>query len=366
MASSSIAPSVLESASGGAIAIGFAGPLSGSMARYGRQMLNAMKIETAKANSQGGALGRKIVIEAGDDKNDPHQAMLVANKLVADRVAGVIGDLTSGPAIAASSVYNRARVPMITPSASDPRLTEQGFAYVFRTGGRDDQQASFLVDYLKKLGKTKLAVINDGSPYGQRLAAAVRASLQTNGLSPAVYETASGGGASLAARLAKIRLRNPDALLLASQPTQAGLMLKQARVAGLQATVAIATSAPRQALLTAAGTAANGALIALAPDPKTIAAAQPFLKSYQAAYGTPAPYAIEAVDPTALLIQAIKRAGSRDGVRIRTAIANTSNFTGIYRGGISFDAKGNLKNPAYAMWTVKNGAFQQLGGASSG
>ncbi|MHB8618469.1 MAG: branched-chain amino acid ABC transporter substrate-binding protein [Chloroflexota bacterium] len=369
--SAAASPSTGASASAGApatkgtITLGFAGPLTGDAAQFGQQMLNAMKIVVDQANAKGGVLGKKIVIDAGDDKNDPTQAVSVANKLVADKVVGVIGDVTSGPSIAASAVYNEAKIPMISPAATSPKLTEQGFKYVFRSNGRDDQQGPIIARYmLNTLKKKKIAIINDKSAYGQGLAESIRSTLQAAGAKPVAFEGVNGTDKDFSAVLTKIKPLNPDVVFFGGYYTQGGLLVKQMRDLGIQAQFMMGDGAQDNTLIKIAGPAANGMLFTFGPDVNKVPAAQAFLKTYKRKYGTVALYAIYSVDPTNVMIDAIKRAGSANGSKIRDAIASTKNFKGVYWSSISFDSKGDLQAPAYVMWTVKNEKFAQLPGAA--
>ena len=153
------------------IRIGVVGPMTGDQSKMGLDVKNGTELAVKEWNQKGGVLGKKIELLVEDDQHDPKQAVAVANKLVHAGVAGVIGHFNSSASIPASAVYNKSKVPMITPASTNPQLTEQGFEYVFRVCGRDDQQglvaAIFVSDVLKL---KKVAVIHDKTTYGQGLA----------------------------------------------------------------------------------------------------------------------------------------------------------------------------------------------------
>jgi branched-chain amino acid transport system substrate-binding protein len=153
------------------IKIGIAGPMTGAQAKMGTDFRNGVTIAADEWNSRGGILGKKIEIVIGDDQADPKQAVAVANKLVNEGVAGIIGHFNSSCSIPASDVYNRAGIPMITPASTNPQLTERGYRGVFRVCGRDDQQGKVAAEFIiNKLKIKRVAIIHDKTTYGQGLA----------------------------------------------------------------------------------------------------------------------------------------------------------------------------------------------------
>ena len=133
----------LALANGGALAqvkIGVAGPITGANASFGAQLTTGVAQAVADINAAGGILGQKLEVETGDDVSDPKQGVSVANKFVGDGVKFVIGHFNSGVTIPASEVYADNGVLFITPSATNPKVTDRGLWDAFRTCGRDDQQ----------------------------------------------------------------------------------------------------------------------------------------------------------------------------------------------------------------------------------
>jgi len=123
------------------IKMGVAGPITGPNAAFGAQLKNGADQAVADINAAGGILGQKIILSTvGDDRADPKEGVSVANKFAADGVKFVIGHFNSGVTIPASEVYQENGIYMITPSATNPKITERGMWDVFRTCGRDDQQ----------------------------------------------------------------------------------------------------------------------------------------------------------------------------------------------------------------------------------
>ena len=164
------------------IKIGHVAPLTGGIAHLGKDNENGARLAIDEANAARIRIGgreAKFTLVAEDDQADPKVGTTVAQKLVDARVAGVVGHLNSGTTIPASAIYNQAGIPVITGSATNPKLTEQGFKVTFRTVGRDDQQGPAIASYLASSKKPKLvAVIDDATAYGEGIANEVEKTLK--------------------------------------------------------------------------------------------------------------------------------------------------------------------------------------------
>ena len=167
--------------------LGLVGPQTGQNAAFFEQMKQGAQGAVAAINKAGGVNGQKIVLDMQDDACDPKQAVSAANKIVSDGNLGIIGHFCSSSSIPASDVYNDAGIPMISPASTNPALTDRKLKEVFRTCGRDDQQAAVAVDAIigHKLGK-KIAVVDDKTTYGRGLADGVRKLLAAKGIKPVV------------------------------------------------------------------------------------------------------------------------------------------------------------------------------------
>src|ERR1700685_2501942 len=153
------------------VTIGVAGPITGANASFGAQLTQGVGQAAEDFNKAGGILGQKISVEPGDDVSDPKQGVSVANKFVGDGVKFVVGHFNSGVTIPASEVYSDNGILMITPSATNPKVTERGLWDVFRTCGRDDQQGRLWADLAlsPKYKDAKIAIVHDKTTYGQGL-----------------------------------------------------------------------------------------------------------------------------------------------------------------------------------------------------
>src|SRR6202045_2042514 len=153
------------------IKLGVAGPITGPNASFGAQLTNGVAQAAEDINKAGGILGQKIEVEQGDDVSDPKQGVSVANKFVGDGVKLVVGHFNSGVTIPASEVYADNGMLMITPSATNPKVTDRKLWDVFRTCGRDDQQGKLWADLAlsPKMKDAKIAIVHDKTTYGQGL-----------------------------------------------------------------------------------------------------------------------------------------------------------------------------------------------------
>ncbi|MDP3511526.1 MAG: branched-chain amino acid ABC transporter substrate-binding protein, partial [Sulfuritalea sp.] len=169
-----------------AVKIGSVAPLTGGIAHLGKDNENGVRLAIDEANAAGISLGGKKVkfeLLSEDDQADPKVGNTVAQKLIDAKVAGVVGHLNSGTTIPASAIYNGAGLPMVSGSATNPALTEQGFKGVFRVVGRDDQQGPAVANYLAGQNKPKtVAVIDDATAYGEGLANDVEKTLKAAGI----------------------------------------------------------------------------------------------------------------------------------------------------------------------------------------
>ena len=172
------------------ILVATAGPMSGQYSWFGEQMQRGAELAVADLNGAGGVLGEKVKLIVGDDACGDAQAVAVANKFVSDGVVFVAGHWCSGSSIPASKVYEEAGILMITPASTNPKLTDEGGRNVFRLSGRDDEQGVVASEYRAEHGgDKKIAILHDGTAYGQGLADATRKQLNKRGVKEAMYES---------------------------------------------------------------------------------------------------------------------------------------------------------------------------------
>ncbi len=339
------------------IKIGAAGPMTGDQSKMGTDLRHGVELAVEEWNAKGGVLGKRVVLQAEDDQHDPKQAVSVANKFVNSGVVGVIGHWNSSASIPASGVYNQAKIVMITPASTNPQLTEQGFPTIFRVCGRDDQQGPVAARFAReRYPSGAVAVLHDKTTYGQGLAEQFERAL---GEGPKVV-FASGitqGDKDFRAVLTTVKAAKPDVIFFGGIYPEAGLLVRQARELGLTAPFIVGDGTYDQKFLEIAGPAAEGTFLTFGPDPSNVPQAQAFLARYAERFGPHGPYSIYAYDAANVLLSAIAQAGTVDGAKVAETIRGLAHPGA--QGEIRFDAKGDVLNAPYIVWTVKNGTFEQ-------
>jgi branched-chain amino acid transport system substrate-binding protein len=230
------------------VKIGHAAPLTGGIAHLGKDNENGVRLAIDEANARGLTIGgAKITFEmlSEDDEGKENKGPIIAQKFVDAKVAGVVGHLNSGTTIPASAVYAQAGIPMISGSATNPKLTEQGFNVTFRTVGRDDQQGPAVASYLVAEFKPKTAaVVDDATSYGEGLANEVEKALKAAGVTVLPREKGKADQTvDWKAILTKLRGKKPDAIFYGGMDASAGPLLKQGRELGIKAVFAFGDGA---------------------------------------------------------------------------------------------------------------------------
>jgi len=339
------------------IRIGVVGPMTGDQSKMGLDVKNGTELAVKEWNRKGGVLGKKIELLVEDDQHDPKQAVAVANKLVNAGAAGIIGHFNSSASIPASAVYNRSKVPMITPASTNPQLTEQGFEYVFRVCGRDDQQglvaAIFVSDVLKL---KKVAVIHDKTTYGQGLADEFKKALGDK-VAVVYYSGVIQGDKDFRSVLTAIKGKKPELLYFGGIYPEGGLLIKQARELGINIPFMSGDGVIDQKFIEIAGPASEGSYLTFSPDPANIPSAKDFLNSYKSIYGEAGPYSIYAYDAANIMLQAIADTQSTDGEKISKTIHNMEHSGAL--GELQWDVKGDVLRSPYIVWVTKNGKFEE-------
>jgi branched-chain amino acid transport system substrate-binding protein len=350
------APPALE------VRIGHVAPLTGGIAHLGKDNENGARLAIDEANAAGIKIDgkdAKFTLIAEDDQADPKVGTTVAQKLVDAKVVGVVGHLNSGTSIPASPIYNQAGIPVISGSATNPKLTEQGFKNQFRVVGRDDQQGPAIASYLAGEKKPKLvAVIDDATAYGEGIANEVEKTLKAAQVKVLPREKGTDKTTDWKAVLTKLRGRNPDAVFYGGMDATGGPLLKQGRELGIKAVFAFGDGACTDKMKELAGDASEGLLCSQAGIPPQ-AASKKFLDAYKKKFNSdPILYAPFTYDSTNLLIEAMKKANSSDPAKYLPELQKLS-YTGA-TGPIAFDDKGDRKDAEITIFTMKGGKIEPL------
>ncbi|MBB5446613.1 MULTISPECIES: branched-chain amino acid ABC transporter substrate-binding protein [unclassified Paraburkholderia] len=344
------------------VKIGFVGPLTGPVARVGKDLQNGAQLAVDEANAKHPMIGGKpvkYVLDVQDDQADPRIAIQVAQKLVDDGVVGVIGHYNSGCSIPASAVYHTANVAMITPGSTNPALTAQGFANVFRTMGHDGVGGVIAGEFaVQQLKAKRIGIIDDRTAFGQGLADAFeKGAKQANG-NIVDREFTNDKAVDLRAILTSLKQKNVDLIFFGGLDEQGAMLVKQMRSLGMPAQLFGAGALKSNAFLQIAGNAGEGTRD-LEPGPALdkLPSAQEFGKRYKARFNQDVElYAPFAYDAALAMIQAIQDADSLDRARIVAAFPKV-NVTGV-TGKIAFDPHGDLIKPPYTLFEVQQGQWK--------
>ncbi|MBB1629536.1 branched-chain amino acid ABC transporter substrate-binding protein [Cupriavidus sp. UME77] len=346
------------------VKIGFVAPLSGAVARVGKDLQYGAQLALDDENARNPTIGGnpvKFVLDVQDDQADPRIAMQVAQKLDDDGVVGVIGHYNSGCSIPASAVYHQANIAMITPGSTNPQLTKQGFKNVFRTMGHDGVggvvAGRFVVEQLKA---KRIGVIDDSTAFGQGLADAFEKGVKEAKGNIVRREFTNDKAVDFRAILTTLKGRNVDVIFFGGLDAQGAMLVKQMRSLGMQAQLFGAGALKSNAFLQIAGPAGEGTQD-LEPGPALDKepAAQAFAKRYKARFNQDVElYAPFAYDAALAMIKAIHDAGSLDRAKIVGSMPKVV-VTGV-TGKIAFDPAGDLIKPPYTLFEVQQGQWKSI------
>jgi branched-chain amino acid transport system substrate-binding protein len=345
-------------ASGGAnaqIKLGVAGPITGANASFGAQLTNGVNQAAKDINAAGGILGQKIEVEQGDDVSDPKQGVSVANKFVGDGVKFVIGHFNSGVTIPASEVYADNGILEITPSATNPKITERGLWDIFRTCGRDDQQGKLWADLARgELKEKKIAIIHDKTTYGQGLADAARGFMNAGGKKEVLYEGVNTGEKDYSAIVSKIKASGADYLMWGGLHTEGGLIVRQMRDQGLKTILISGDGITDNEFASIGGPGVEGTLMSFGPEPRNNPAAKDIVEAIKATGFDPAGYTLYSYAGVQIIKQAAEKANSLDPKKIAEVMHSGMTFKTVI-GDIAYDKKGDRTTVDYVWYVWKKG-----------
>ena len=349
------------------VRIGHAGPLTGNIAHLGKDTENGVRMAIDEANAKGISIGGKkvkFVMQSEDDAAEPRQATLVAQKLVDGKIQGLIGHVNSGTTIPASKIYHDAGVPQISPSATNPKYTLQGYKNAFRVVANDAQLGSVMGRYAAQTLKLKnVAVVDDRSAYGQGLADEFLKSAKANGINIVSRQFTTDKSTDFSAILTAIKAKQPDAIFFGGIDAVGGPMLRQMKQLGISAKFMGGDGVCSEQMPILAG---EGLIddVVLCSEPGGVEDAQKkVMEDFRAAFrkkynGNVQIYSPYAYDATWLMITAMQKAGSSDPAKYLPVMAS-SKYQGV-TGLIEFDAKGDVKNSALTLYTFRNKQRVQL------
>ena len=349
------------------VKIGHVGPLSGAIAHLGKDNENGARLAIEELNAKGVKIGGKAVkfeLVAEDDAADPKQGTAAAQKLVDSKVNGVIGHLNSGTTIPASKIYSDAGIPQISPSATNPKYTRNGFKTAFRVVADDVHLGGTLGRYAVNTLKGKsIAVIDDRTAYGQGVADEFKKAAIAAGGKVVGHEFTTDKASDFMAILTTLKAKNPEIIFFGGMDAVAGPMLRQMKSLGINAKFMGGDGICTTELVKLAGDAmADGQVVcaeAGGVDGNLKKGMDDFGVRYKKRFNDDvklyAPYVYDAVNT---MVDAMVRAGSADPAKYLPALAQ-ANYKGI-TGTIAFDQKGDIKNGALTLYTYKGGKRDQI------
>jgi branched-chain amino acid transport system substrate-binding protein len=350
------------------VKIGHVGPTSGAIAHLGKDNENGARMAIEDLNAKGVTIGGKKVkfeLLAEDDAGDPKQGTAAAQKLVDSKVNGVIGHLNSGTSIPASKIYSDAGIPQISPSATNPKFTRNGYKTTFRVVADDVHLGGTLGKYaVTQLKGKSIAVIDDRTAYGQGVADEFEKGVKGAGGATVAREFTNDKATDFTAILTSIKAKNPDVVFFGGMDAVAGPMMRQMKQLGINAKFVggdgiCSSELPKLA----AGTMADGQVVC-AEAGGVEGAAKKSMDDFYAAYKKKynddvkvyAPYVYDALN---VMVAAMVKAGSAEPAKYLPVLAATDGYKGV-TGTIGFDSKGDIKNGALTLYTYKGDKREQI------
>ncbi len=320
--------------------------LTGTTATFGQSMNDGVQLALEEVNKTGGLLGKQVEVIVEDDQSKPEEARTAVLKLIKqNQVKALIGEVASSRSLAAAPEAQKSKIPMISPASTNPKVTEVG-DYIFRACFVDTFQGSSMARFAYgDLGLRKVAILYDiKNDYSVGLMEFFEKTFKELGGEIVAKQSYSEGDIEFRAQLTDIKSADPRAIYVPGYYTEVGLIARQARDLGLNVPLLGGDGWDSPKTLEIGGAAVEGSYYSnhySADDPSPVV--QDFIKKYQAKFGkVPDAMAVLGYDAANLLFDAIKRAGSDEGPKIRDALAATKDFQGV-TGSITMDAQRNAK-----------------------
>ncbi|BDI06502.1 branched-chain amino acid ABC transporter substrate-binding protein [Sphaerotilus microaerophilus] len=358
----------LASAQEAVVKIGHVGPTSGGIAHLGKDNENGARMAIDELNAKGVTIGGKKVkfeLLAEDDAGDPKQGTAAAQKLIDSKVVGVVGHLNSGTSIPAAKIYSDAGVPQVSPSATNPKFTRQGFKTTFRVVADDVHLGGTLGRYaVKDLKGKSIAVVDDRTAYGQGVADEFEKGVKGGGGKVVAREFTNDKATDFTAILTTLKAKKPDVIFFGGMDAVAGPMIRQAKQLGIKAKFMGGDGICTGELPKLAGGAMEDSQVVCAEaggvEGEQKKGMEDFRTKFKAKFNADvqiyAPYVYDAVN---VLVAAMVKANSSEPAKYLPVLAKTSGYKGV-TGTISFDEKGDIKNGALTLYTYKGEKREQL------
>ena len=359
-------PALLAAATGAALAqnpikVGEFASLTGKEAAFGQSSHKGTLLAIEELNATGGALGRQFELITEDNQSKQGESATIVKKLISrDQVVALLGEVASGRSLEAAPIAQNYKIPMISPSSTNPRVTEMG-SYIFRVCFIDPFQGTAMAKFAQKsLHLKKVALLTSvSSPYSVGLAKYFKETFAAIGGELTIEQKYSEGDKDFKAQLTAIKAAGVDGIFVPGYYTEAALISKQARELELTFPIFGGDGWEAPQLIEIGGKAMEGTYYSTHYSPENSSpAVQNFVKKFRARFAGETPDAMAALgyDSAMVLADAIKRAGTTEGPKLRTAIAATKGYDGV-TGKTTIDSHRNATKAAVVI-TVKDGAFK--------
>lgn len=345
----------------GTIKIGVAGAHTGDLASYGLPSVNAATLVAEEYNAKGGIDGRKIELVIVDDQCKPELATNAAAKLVSDKVVAVIGHICSGATKSALGIYKDSYLVCISPSATNPPLTQSGeYPNFFRSIAPDDAQAKLAVSFIKNTLKlSKIAVLHDKGDYGKGFAELVKQFAEEEGLTVVLFEGINPGAPDYSAVVNKIGNAAPQGVVWGGYHPEASKLVQQMRDRGINVPFISDDGVKDNTFIEVAGKYAEGVYATGPMDTSKLPVAVKAIEAHKAKYSEePGAFFKEAYAASLALFNAIDKADSTKYEDIAKALR--TEFVDTSLGKISFDAKGDVIGFGFSIFQVRDGAYVEI------
>jgi branched-chain amino acid transport system substrate-binding protein len=348
---------------GSTIKVGEFASLTGKEAAFGQSSHKGTLLAIEEINAAGGVLGKQLELIYEDNRSTPGESATIAKKLITrDKVVAILGEVASGRSLEAGPIAQSNKIPMISPSSTNPKVTETG-DYIFRVCFTDPFQGKLLAGFAQRTLKSrKVAIFSDVSaPYSVGLAQYFKEPFVASGGQISSEQKYTGGDKDFRAQLTAIKATQPDAILVPGYYTDAGLIVAQARQLGITVPLFGGDGWEAPELLQIAGTALEGTYYSTHFSAENDAPkVQKFVADFRAKNSGETPDAMAALgyDSAMVLADAIRRAGTTANRQLRDAIAATRDYEGV-TGRTTLDAQRNASKSA-VMMTVKDGKFRYV------
>jgi branched-chain amino acid transport system substrate-binding protein len=285
-----------------------------------------------------------------DDGSDPKQGVLIASRLMTEKVTMVVGNVNSGVSIPASDVYAEGGVVQVAIGTTSPLYTERGLWNTFRMAGRDDQQAHVAVRYIiQNYPKSKIAIVHDKSTYGKGLADGAQEGLLNAKKIPVFYEAINPGEKDYSALVSKLKAANVDLVYYGGLPAEAGLIRRQIGEQGLEALMIGGDGLVSNDFMAIAGKAGFGTLMTFSTDPRTQPEATKVVADFRTRGIEPDSYTLYGYAAVQVLKQAAEAADSFEGPKIAAILHSGRSFNTVL-GPVNFNEKGDSMAIQYIIY----------------